>query len=354
MLIQTTKTMRTPHIISIKTTVIITIALTIFSCSSSIKVTSLGEGFDEVYTERQSAEEILRIPKDSVTYAVIVDDLLCLFDNHRNREHTPTIRISEISSPEDYKGFIEYGIEAEQVAMPFFNQSGGKISIYDPLLGKVSVLNVQEAYQEEGYEPVFKNTAIISQRVCPFGDRVVFINSFAFEGNEPLVMISDENWSTKQRDNLGTYLNVMSGVLFTDHEQTRIGYARREIPELVIFDNKAKPLFKLTFPHTPWRFQKFEQNDGSFEYLREINQNFKECVYTGCGGEDLFSLVYDDEKGNDQVVLIFNWEGDIVDGFRTDGTIQKVSLSKDEKSLYIWERIGEDDVLNRYSLKNTR
>ncbi|MBQ9712800.1 MAG: hypothetical protein IJV54_11005, partial [Bacteroidales bacterium] len=60
---------------------------------------------------------------------------------------------------------------------------------------------------------------------------------------------------------------------------------------------------------------------------------------------------YDDEKRNDQVVLIFNWKGDIIDGFRTDGIIERVSFSSDEMFLYAWEKIGEECFLNKYPVK---
>ena len=325
-----------------------TIAFGILSCSNNVKEITIEEGFTDGYALRLPVEEIIRVPKDSITYAVVVDDLLCLFDNHRHHKDTPTIRISEISSPENYKGFIRYGIEKGETALPILSLSEGKILVYDPLLKRIAVLDARKAYQEEGYEPTFKETEIMTQRVSPFGDKVIFINSCAFEGKEPLVMFSDENWTSKKRDNVGSYHNVMSGELFTDDCQTRIGCSREGIPELSIFDDEAKPLIKLTFPHKPLSFQKIELENGNYEYLRNMDEKINDCFYAGCGGKEIFSLVYDDEKRNEQMVLVFNWKGDILDGFMTGGTIERVSLSSDGMSLYAWERIGDEFFLNKY------
>lgn len=323
------------------------VSFALVSCSKAkvMKEISFAEGFTKEYTSRTPEKEIARHPKDSVIAMVIIDDIICSFNNFRYNNTTPAIKLASLSSPQISKGFFSYGIENGQMALPVFSFSEGKILVYDPMLKKIAVLDAKAASNTEGYEPVFMDTEIMSQRVSPFGERVIFINNFAFEGKEPLVLISDKNWSTKIRTEPFNYMNVMSGSLFSNNVGTRIGCARREIPEMVIFDKKAKPIIKMTFPHDPWEFEKIEYQ-GITEYI--MARSFNEIFYCGCGNDHIFSLVYDDD--GDQVLLVFDWEGNILDGFRTEGQIRRVSFSSDEKSIYAWERIDEEDILNEYPL----
>ena len=321
------------------------------SCSGhgKLKEITIEEGFSRHYQSRSPEEEVLRLHKDSVTSVAVIDDMLCLFDNHRKRTNSPTVRISEISNPNKYKEFIPCGVEAGQMAMPFLSSSEGKALFYDPLLKRIATLNPREAYDSDNYEPLFKSTQIMSQRVMPFGDRVLYINSFSFDGKEPRILFTGKDWMGKEREYEGTYLNVMSGNIFSDNRMERIGCAMKAFPTIEIMDRKGKPLIKITFPHEPWKILTLH-HDGFDEYI--MDGDFNDCFYAGCGGESLFCVVYDDKDS--QLVLVFDWEGNILDGFELEGKADRISLSKDEKSLYIWEHSGEDDVLNRYSLKNNR
>ena len=123
--------------------ILLVLSLLVLSCSGpgELKEITIEDGFSDHYPSRNPEEEVLRLPKDSVTSVAIIDDMLCLFDNHRNESNSPTVRISEISTPDKFKGFIPYGVESGQMAMPFLSFSEGTALFYDPLLKRIATLS---------------------------------------------------------------------------------------------------------------------------------------------------------------------------------------------------------------------
>jgi len=97
------------------------ISLLVLSCSGpgKLKEITIEDGFSDHYQGRKPEEEVLRLPKDSVTSVAVIDDMLCLFNNSRKGTNSPTVRISEISTPDKYKEFIPRGVESGQMALPF-------------------------------------------------------------------------------------------------------------------------------------------------------------------------------------------------------------------------------------------
>ena len=73
------------------------------------------------------------------------------------------------------------------------------------------------------------------------------------------------------------------------------------------------------------------------------------CFLSADGSDDLIACVFEDD-GGDHLVVVFDWEGNIIDGFRTGFKIKQISLASDSRSVYCWESDGERERLDQYLL----
>ena len=293
---------------------------------------------------RMPEEEILRIPDDSMDIAVVLDSTICLF---RTKADSGAfhLRLAGRLGKGQIVDFIEHGDNPGQMTLPAFSYGDNKILLYDSILGVISLIDIKSAFDKD-YFPVSFETGIVSQRVAPIGDRLMFLNPYSFTGEQPRIVFTGRNGKYPKKEIKVNMLNVLFGNLFSGDKADSIVFVSENSPIIEIFDYKGHLRKRVYFPHKESKWVKFDLM-GTQTYVFE--EPVLNCFWDSCAGNQYIAALYDDESGG-RIVLILDWDGNILDSFRPEGLSCRVSLSSDEKYIYSWETDGSDKRLVKYPI----
>lgn len=294
---------------------------------------------------RTPERAIFTVPADSISSVVVTDNILCLY--HKKKQNASYLVIKDMEGT-DEKVPVQYGSAENQVLVANFSFGNGKHMIYDPLLKKVAVVDIAQAWSEASYVPLFFKTDIVSQKVALMDDRLLYLNPDAYNPSQTHVFISDTQWNCRHGDQNGhVALNVGGGEILYSSSNNRVVYCSRHEPLMEILDKDLHLLKQIWFPHQRGNVLEVLQEDNSVVYYYEGIA--PECFLAADSNANFIAVVFwtDEEKS---IVFLFDWEGNIKDGFRTSGRVKNVSLAENGDIAYCWETDGVESSLKEYRL----
>jgi len=319
--------------------------LFLVACQSrSTKETTLQPGTLDSLKNRLPEKEILALPLGTVRRVSIIDGIICLYYNREQSSYALALWDMDLRL---LRTFVEYGPGADQMMLIGPTSGGGRYVLPDPILKKVMMVDIKKAAADTSYHPVIYQSDIYTQEEIPFGERILFLNPYAYKGRAPRVLVSDKKWNyrwRRQPDYSGFNINI--GRLIYSPEKERIAYCPLCEPVIELMDGRGNLIQTITFP----RQRNIIGEIPVGTHVELVYQDpIRYCFLSADGSDDLIACVFEDD-GGDHLVVVFDWEGNIIDGFRTGFKIKQISLASDSRSVYCWESDGERERLDQYLL----
>lgn len=318
--------------------------LLLVSCSATLST-------KEVVVEQEvlheigfrKAETVFALSEDA-TSVYVTQCGICVFNREGSSEHF--LKLLSMGS-EDSRWYVSHGYAEDQLLLPILSFGGQDALLYDAVLNKACKIDVCAALADNQYECLYHSTNIISQRVVPVGDRLLYLNPNSYDGKEPRLLWSDAQWNAVKVRNKTShdknYLNVLSGNIVY-REGNSIAFVSRHSPEIEIFDWTGGLECRLVFPH---------QQSSTIEVINAAGQretvftSVETCFVCAFAYGDYFATCFRDDSGQDYV-LVLDWQGEIVDGFKPEGTVKTISLGRE--GVFVFENDGDTRTLKKYSI----
>ena len=322
--------------------------LTLICVSCSInrndhKYNSIQIGFDALsgLPMAASADTLLKVPVESDITVYYINGKICkVFFKKKDRN----LKL-EIWDCKGGRCLYEYGSE-ERMLMPFVTRSWDNIVIHDRILLKTVVINIEEAVNNPGYTSVGKPSNIESSRIIPWKDRQVFLNGFSFLESVPRVCFSDKNWNYTENNHYKfNSSNVIHGELICKKDYSKIAYVPSNDNNIEILDEKGRKKTVITFYHEKKQDIAANDIDGITFYAYRFPA--VPCFSKASPGIDSFIAGYIDDNENNSIVIV-DWEGNLLSGFKVNGAIKQLSYSEEENRIYSFEQIGDNYYLIVY------
>ena len=74
------------------------------------------------------------------------------------------------------------------------------------------------------------------------------------------------------------------------------------------------------------------------------------CCFTSADSNPQYLVTSFNTDQKESLILLFDWEGGYVQGFKSAYDVKEVSLSDNGETVYCWETDGTYDYLNRYPM----
>lgn len=297
-----------------------------------------------VFVERQSDSSMLKTPCDSIASVSVRDGVISAFFLRNQSTHALVLYDMDFH---EVRRYGEYGAKFNQVVLPRAFYADGVFLLGDVAMKKVAWIEWENALSDSLYcPPIFKSN-IVSQYELPFENRILFLNPYSYQGREPRILVSDRklNYHWRKKHDY-TAINLMDGTLLHNKQIRRVAYFSGDEPLIELMDEKGKIIKSFLFPHERGTVGEMVHN-GITEYAYYAPG--QRCFVSASSDADYIVASYwTDER--ESIVLLFDWEGKILDGFRTGKEIKQVSVSAKNKCVYCWETDGTFDYLNKYFL----
>lgn len=294
------------------------------------------------FVNPECVDTLLTAAQDSNMTMHIIDDKLCLL--FFKKENRP-LKIEIWNLSQDSR-FYSYQSENDHLIMPFATFSWNSILIHDVLKQKTVSIEIDRASSEPGYSPTVRQSNLSAINILPWGSRQVFLNDYSYVDGIPRVCFTDKKWNYKEKHKYSfNSSNVVHGELVCDQERTRIAYIPSNDSKIEIMGGKGEKEIIVDFFHaTKQEVISVNRENGVFYVFR-----FPPilCFSKACAGHDSFLAGYIDDDGNHSVAIL-DWNGNLLGGFKVWGEIRDLSYSEDEKTIYVFERIGDHDYLIKY------
>jgi hypothetical protein len=294
---------------------------------------------------RTPEKAVFSVPADSISAVVVTDSILCLY--YKKKQNASYLILKDMGGTGE-RVPVQFGSAENQVLVANYSFGNGKHLVYDPLLNKVGVVDIALAWSDSSYVPVFFKTNIVSQKVALMDDRLLYLNPDAYSPSQPHILISDAQWNCRHKEQNGhAALNVIGGEILYSSSNNKVAYCSRHEPMMELLDKELHLLKQIWFPHQMGNIIEVLLEDNRVVYYYEGKA--PECFTTAASNADYIAAVFwTDEK--ESIVFLFDWEGNIKDGFRTSGRVEKVSLTDIGDVAYCWETDGVESSLNEYKL----
>lgn len=273
--------------------------------------------------------------------ALIVAGKLCVLN--QNDKTLPYLGIADLNDTDSFRWYVGQGYGEGQMLMPSLGIGDEQMILYDPTLKKVVLIDLSRICDPE-YELTEKSTNIISQRVVPYKDLLLYLNPASYGGPEASLLASDMQWNAENEKWTSFYFNVMKGNIVFSLTENTFAVVFKYSPRIEFYDKNQKKQVVLSFPHPDSPLMKIQEG-GMDSYLFEKSVLCFPCSF---GAESCFVVdYYDEEKDN---LLILDWSGRVLDAFRVQGKVKSCSISKDGQTVYVWQQIDDRDYLCSYSV----
>lgn len=288
--------------------------------------------------------EIMSFAADSIALVKVVDGIICSYF----RRGTNPYALS-LSSMEQMPlgSFVEYGSDWDQMMIATPSFGSGLVVLRDVIQNKITMLSPRDVFAGATNNPTIYKSNIIAQAEIPFGDRLLFLNPYAYAKRAPRVLISDSHWNYKWSKKYNyTAINLNHGSLQYNEKQQKIAYVSKNEPVIEIMTNTGRLLKTVRFPHLEGRIAE-DKRGGIIEYL--YYAPFPIC-FTSSDSDDNHIVASFETDAGESLLVQLDWEGNLISGFRVFNKIKEVSFSRDGTSVYCWETDGKMDFLNQYGL----
>lgn len=310
------------------------------NCSPRVSFETVTSDRFEMFTQRTPSREVLRVPSDSVLSVTVRKGVICSF--FQKQQNRYALVLSDFTGHE-IASLVEYGSQPQQVLIAKSSYGSGKFLLHDPITKKIVVTDIAAAQSRPGYVPQVYHTDILSQEVIPMEDRLLFLNPNSFQKEGPRVLVSDRRWNMPASGNhRASAFSATVGTLLYNSSDKSIVYFSQDEPVIEFFDIKCRLKRRIEFPHERGIVMRVP-HDGIFEYAYQGIA--PECFMSADGNDDYMVAVFWTDEGK-SIILVFDWEGNILDGFEATATVKTISLAR--SSVYCWENEGEQSCLREY------
>lgn len=279
---------------------------------------------------------------DSNLIMHVVDDKLCKL--YFKKEGRP-LRI-EIGNLSRDTILYSYQSEKNQFIMPFAKFSWNSILVHDVLRLKTALIDIYTASGTPDYSPIVRTSNLSAIEILSWGDRQVFLNDYSYVDGIPRVCFTDKKWNYKQKQKYSfNSSNVVHGELICNNERTKLAYIPSNDNKIEIMGENGKKEIILDFFHEKKQAVAAVKRNKGILYVFRFPPVL--CFSKACAGRRSFIAGYIDDDGKHSVAII-DWNGILLGGFKVAGEIMDLSYSKDEKTIYTFERAGNQDCLIKY------
>lgn len=363
------------------------------SCKSMKKSFLLGNIFllvgctpynneDVVYTlennYREKAKEVkgeLIRYDDELIYAncFLVYDSLLITRNH-NKSLQPLIEIRSLKNGMLLRSLFNKGEGPDELLMAQLYLSENILTIKDMMKGKVCFMNLDSIAINTNYIPKLynynKNFHVLNQ----LNDScMVMLSAYKYTNKKlginidlprlEMAKFGDTNITWSPSDFKCTPFNVTNGHIATSLKHKRALYASAESPILELYNDKLHLLKTIRIPDSfEDKLNIIKEDDGYIVYKRVLPMSFaccgtiNDCFYLLYSGYAYDVTTFNPAKNKDDkyfpLILKFDMEGNLLNTYKTDRYIFRLSMSKDEKAAYAtgFDENGEY-ALYKYNLE---
>ena len=286
------------------------------------------------------ADTLYQAPSDYLHYMIVIDSIICHYS--RPQQGKKVLQLFDMNM-QLLREFVEKGTGADQMLMAAMYHGSGKVVLRDPVLKKIMVVDVCRAVSDTSYHPRMFKSDFFSQRVIPYGKRLLFLNPYSYNGQEPRVLVTDRKWRYEPRRHKGHLFwagNYVLGDIVLNDKTNQIAYCAEYEPRMELMDKEGRLKTIVTLPHKKAVVNEIS-HDGIIEPV--VQYPGVDCFLSADGNEDcLVASFWTDEE--ESLVLKLDWNGNLLDGFRTSGKTVKLSVENDG-IVYVWEKEGETERL---------
>ena len=292
-----------------------------------------------------------RIPCDTVQEAEGNSDLTMYVADGKlckrffpNKDRPMTLEIRELDQEELLYSYVT---NEDHLVLPIRTWCSNQLIIHDQVAMKTLVFDLGKAAKDSAYTPEKRNSNIMSSRVLPWKDGLIFLNKSSYINGIPRVCFSDKTWNYHERHKYSfNSHNVVHGELICRENHPHcIAYVPENDNTIEILDEKGRIIIKTEFYHESKQAVDTINQQGITVYVFKWPPVI--CFSSACAGNNTFIVGFVDDVGTHSVAIL-DWEGNMLGGFKVGGEIRELSYSKDERTIYAYERIGDHDFLIKY------
>lgn len=315
-----------------------------FCARVSVEETHIdNEDLSGFFTARPGTTLIKEAPKNC-DFAFISGGLVAIYS--RPKSDNPVLHLQLLDGT-PLADFVHKGQDVNQMLVTQCEYNQQFVFLRDPILKKAVLIDTHKALTDSSYAPVMNKLSIETPRVIPCGESLAAINVYSYKSTSPRVIISNKQWRFKEPRH-GEYWagNALGGQLVYSHEVNKIVYCMSHEPIIEILDGRGVAKKRIVFPVKGGTIIEIS-HDGIIEPTYQAGSPY--CFLTSAGNDKWFATVLEIENRG-HLVLIINWNGDIVDGFLSEYSVELISC--DDGSIFCWETDGETHYLNQYQVNN--
>ena len=292
---------------------------------------------------------VLTTPADSLESVFVIDQHIITFQRPL-KTGQPYLHIMGMDA-NVITSLVKMGGNKDEMLVALPSISKGLLLMKDIVQRQLAVIDISEAVKPF-YSVVKYETNILSQRIIPYKNRLMFLNPYSFRNQAKRILISDREWNYREKKHYSyNAFNVMNGELLYDEQREKVMFLSRFEPLLELLNTKGQLERRITFPHHSPEFTEiWHESIKTTEYLLSDQEGYPDdCFVSADSNSNCIAAVFrtDDWKS---VIMVFNWDGDILDGFKVDTLVYNISLASDSGKVWCWEKTTENGTLKEYPI----
>lgn len=314
-----------------------------------------------------ASDTIFRISHETPPYAVYVyGDSLMVMWMHNSAEYGHIYSFYNFDDPAHPTPYLAYGASDDKFLSGLLFRHRDTLVSFDVIKQRIAVTDVGLAAANPCYyTPEIKNINFSSQFFIPFRNGLLCLNPDCFPEAEqefrkdgPRFYTVDSTFVSQPVSEYNSNtVNVVAGIFDINWEKGRIIYADNDINHIEVYDTDFRHLKTLTgFTKYPPKYAFFEI-DGirTFAYHGHVSETYKDMATTAdfvyCCFLNTVSKEDKDREDLKSYILKLDWDGNIAASYSIDMYAKTISVSKDNKNLYVYGLDSDGNSVVRYSLQ---
>ena len=289
---------------------------------------------------------IFDAPRSEIGKVYVIEGNICSIYNRGKKEFV--LEIKPMSDKSHSTHIIPYGPDSDQMLLVSSSVSGSRILVQDIVQKKYTIVDILAPVENIHYKPEMIPLTLLTQEMVPIDkDKILYLNQGSFRSREPRFYYDVPNKKPHKISKNGQKsMNILDGTLLYNSSKNNVAFLSLYTPEIEIYDADSKSQkYKISIAR-----------DEDVEIVYIFSGTIKEylfknkvplCFMTGASDDESLVAVYRDEKGL-SYILLFDWEGNLHNGFMVKEEVCSVSLYDDY--IYCWQRSGERDCLVQYHI----
>ena len=242
---------------------IITLLLLFLSLSCEgqepTKIVNITTDYIKTFDIRNSPRIVYSDSTSSIYPVFMIDDIICI--THPRKGNRFAIDFIKSDSHENLGHCIDFESSGNDWLAPLFYICDNSIIVHDNTTRQIAIVDVAQACRDKDYTPFIHETNIVTTRIIPYQEKILFWNPYGHDPHYPRVLLSDINW--QYTDTLKynfNALNIGHGELMLDAGQSIISFVHKREPVIDLIGLDGGLLSSLHFEHPSTEIVSFKQN----------------------------------------------------------------------------------------------